>query len=367
MFALLGSWSWPQKRSLIIFEWKDRERWIKMFAVLGSRSGKNWKFLSLLGLVGTWHGMLVADHKNGLSIITQFNKKLPNNKRKSLLPGQKRRENKQNSDDYSQNSWLWKVQQPISYVYCYRGPNKTQLLSKFLTRYFKRLLEYFALCWHIDNPHSIFLFNRRHEQYIQAYLPLCVVLILSKKHHGHNDIMNHTIHSYPNSYRAVCVEFAKVDGVHKGDVVGGVPVEAEGGRVRLFKREEWVMPLRTQIIHTWLPSSSPLEKTCSSACQRAPCQSICWSAPPPSRYLSGFLNFLLRVHFKDTAFETPKNFICQVFKVCLFSFLSYILSILSSWAVDDGEASADEVVLDVHDDERWLWSHDLGRGSLFLY
>ena len=57
-------------------------------------------------------------------------------------------------------------------------------------------------------------------------------------------------------------------------------------------------------------------------------------------------------HFKDTAFETPKNFICQVFKVSLFSFLSYILSILSSWAVDDGEAAADEVVLDVHDDER---------------
>ena len=73
------------------------------------------------------------------------------------------------------------------------------------------------------------------------------------------------------------------------------------------------------------------------------------------------------VHFKDTTFETQKNFICQVFKVSLFSFLSYILSILSSWAVDDGEAAADEVVLDVHDDERWLWSHDLGRGSLFLY
>ena len=64
------------------------------------------------------------------------------------------------------------------------------------------------------------------------------------------------------------------------------------------------------------------------------------------------MNFLLKVHFKDTAFETPKNFICQVFKVSLFSSLSYILSILSSWAVDDGEASADEVVLDVHDDER---------------
>ena len=56
--------------------------------------------------------------------------------------------------------------------------------------------------------------------------------------------------------------------------------------------------------------------------------------------------------FVDGSFETPKNFICQVFKVCLFSFLSYILSILSSWAVDDGEAAADEVVLDVHDDER---------------
>ena len=84
------------------------------------------------------------------------------------------------------------------------------------------------------------------------------------------------------------------------------------------------MPLRATIINTWLPRSSPLEKlaTCSSACQRAPCQSICWSAPPPWRYLSGFLNFLLRVHFKDTAFETPKNFICQVFKVCSLFYLT---------------------------------------------
>ena len=64
------------------------------------------------------------------------------------------------------------------------------------------------------------------------------------------------------------------------------------------------------------------------------------------------MNFLLMVHFKDATFETSKNFICQVSKVCLFSFLSYILSILSSWTVDDGEAAADEVVLDVHDDER---------------
>ena len=63
-----------------------------MFALLGSRSEKNWIFWSLLGLVGTWHGMLVADHKNGLSITTQFNKKLPNNKRRSLLPGQKKGE-----------------------------------------------------------------------------------------------------------------------------------------------------------------------------------------------------------------------------------------------------------------------------------
>ena len=60
-----------------------------MFVVLGSQSEKSWEFLSLLGLVGTWHGTLVADHKNGLSITTQFNKKLPNNKRRSLLPGHK--------------------------------------------------------------------------------------------------------------------------------------------------------------------------------------------------------------------------------------------------------------------------------------
>ena len=65
--------------------------------MLGSQSEKSWEFLSLLGLVGTWHGTLVADHKNGLSITTQFNKKLPNNKRRSLLPGQKGKKRKNKS------------------------------------------------------------------------------------------------------------------------------------------------------------------------------------------------------------------------------------------------------------------------------
>ena len=66
-------------------------------------------------------------------------------------------------------------------------------------------------------------------------MPLYLVLILYKNHQRHNDIMNHTICADHNTYRAVCVEFAKVDGVHKGDVVGGVPVQTEGGRVRLFR------------------------------------------------------------------------------------------------------------------------------------
>ena len=75
--------------------------------------------------------------------------------------------------------------------------------------------------------------------------------------------------------------------------------------------------------------------------------------------LIGATTFKIFELFADVSFETPKNFICQVFKVCLFSFLSYILSILPSRAVDDGEAAADEVVLDVNDDERRLRSDDL--------
>ena len=44
----------------------------------------------------------------------------------------------------------------------------------------------------------------------------------------------------------------------------------------------------------------------------------------------------------------------------LFNFVfSHILSILPSRAIDDGEAAADEVVLDVNDDERRLRSDDL--------
>ena len=128
--------------------------------------------------------------------------------------------------------------------------------------------------------------------------------------------LNHTIYAYHNTYRAVCVEFAKVDGVHKGDVVRGVPVETEGGRVRLF-RWTGVMPLRAKIIHSSLTNSSPLEKlaTCSSACQRAPCQSICWSAPPPLRNLSEFFNFLLMDHMRHqrTLFAKYLKFVCSLF------------------------------------------------------
>ena len=54
--------------------------------------------------------------------------------------------------------------------------------------------------------------------------------------------MNHISSAYLNTYRAVCVEFAKVDGVHKGDVVGGVPVEAEGGQSKIIQMGG-VMPL----------------------------------------------------------------------------------------------------------------------------
>ena len=61
--------------------------------------------------------------------------------------------------------------------------------------------------------------------------------------------MSHTSEAADNTYRAVCVEFAKVDGVDKGDVVGGVPVETEG-RQRKIIQMGGVMPLRTKIIHT---------------------------------------------------------------------------------------------------------------------
>ena len=187
-----------------------------------------------------------------------------------------------------------------------------------------------------------------------------MVPIHRKNHHGHNDVINHTIYA-DHKLTGLSVWSLRRWTVSTKEMWSeGCQSRLRVGRVRFFKWEEWVMPLRTKIVHTWLLSSSPLEKpaTCSSACQRAPCQLVCWSGPPPSRYLSGFFEL-----FGDGSFETPKNFICQAFKVCLFSSLSYILSILSSWAVDDGEAAADEVVLNVHDDEHWLWSHDLGRSS----
>ena len=47
--------------------------------------------------------------------------------------------------------------------------------------------------------------------------------------------MNHISSADHNTYRAVCVEFAKVDGVHKGDVVGGVPVEAKSRQSKIIQ------------------------------------------------------------------------------------------------------------------------------------
>ena len=56
-------------------------------------------------------------------------------------------------------------------------------------------------------------------------------------------------------------------------------------------------------------------------------------------------------------------FVCLFFIVmsfvCLFV-VTHILPILASRTVDDGEASADEVVLHVHNDERRLRPNNLG-------
>ena len=43
-----------------------------------------------------------------------------------------------------------------------------------------------------------------------------------------------------------------MDGVHKGDVVRGVPVEAEGGQSKIIQMGG-VMPHWTKIVHTLLP------------------------------------------------------------------------------------------------------------------
>ena len=50
-----------------------------------------------------------------------------------------------------------------------------------------------------------------------------------------------------------------MDGVHKGDVVRGVPVKAKSRHSKIIQMGG-VMPLRTKIIHTGLTSLSPLEK-----------------------------------------------------------------------------------------------------------
>ena len=63
--------------------------------------------------------------------------------------------------------------------------------------------------------------------------------------------MNHTICADHNTYRAVCVEFAKVDGVHKGDVVRGVPVET-GSRQSKIIQMGGIIPLHTKVSHIWL-------------------------------------------------------------------------------------------------------------------